>query len=328
MTRFFLFAFIFLFACSETQELKIDYDQENISARYVFDAAEKLLKKKRYSAVDTAYLWIKKHNLVFYADSVLLKHIELYGFQERFEKQISEYSKIFSSDTLDNHTRVPHFYNQIGMSYFKLSKVLVESAIDSTMIKSAISFFKKSYSYKLFYDPFISASSLYYGGLSHLKIGEKEKAHSLFSQLVEDSIITDFQIKAYFKRNNLDNPEDITISDSMRTAYADFFTARNLRRKAISDSLENLEDNISPDSLQKRAREITEGTVNEGMPENFMNLGEDQKEENLSKELKKDTENKVPLNEEKISEQAEKEKILKKKKNSGNDVLILENEEE
>jgi hypothetical protein len=224
---------LLLISCSGSDIFNIEYKSEETTAKKVLDGSKQLVAEKRYKEAEFAYEWLEKNHSSFYKDSVFMQHIELYGLQDRYEIQLNFYKSIFKTDSVDNEKYVPHFYNQMGMAYLSTAKAKVDRQLDSATVKLAISYFQKTYKYKIHKNDELNASSLYYEALSHILLDDTTTARKCLDLVLNEYQFTGIHPKGYFKSQNISNPVDIALTEEQNSFYNETILPANLETEKI-----------------------------------------------------------------------------------------------
>ena len=328
---------LFITSCGKSDTFNAD-DTESYSA--ALKTAKTLLKEKKYKEVEAIYEWLKEKKPQFYKDSVLLDHIHLFGLQERFEKQLDYYTVIFRSDSLNNESVVPHFYYNIGKAYQGLAKVKKEGKIDSVTLASAITYFRKAYKYQLFTDRELHSVAIYNEALCHIIKNDTSTASKRLHLVLNDYFKTEAHPKAYFKLQDITNPNDILLTSQQITyynqvvapKYTDSTTVINSEKPTLDVLTENLPQNNTEEDVVPPPPEDDEETTPSTKTEAQVTPTPVPETEKTSEKIEP-TEDEIQAKKDSIinalntlkKEKAPTKKAKPKKKGSG---IILENTEE
>lgn len=256
--KLFFALFYLLVSCSGTDIFNIDYESEETTAQKVLDGSKQLIAEQRYKEAEFAYTWLEKNHNNFYKDSVFMDHIELYGLQDRYELQLNYYKSIFKTDSVNNEKYVPHFYNQMGRAYLSISKAKVDRQVDSVTVRNAISYFQKTYNYKIHKNDELNASSLYYEALSHIILDDTTTARKRLNNVLTNYKLTKIHPKVYFKSQDISNSSDIKLTTAQITLYEESVLKANLDSAKVKQAQQNIPTITKIDSNQEASKELIE----------------------------------------------------------------------
>jgi tetratricopeptide (TPR) repeat protein len=232
-----LMILLLLFSCSSSDDLSIDFEDEDTTVEQIEAFADQMIEKGNYRLVDSSYQWIKIKNPNYYDNNIFLKKVELFGYEDRYEKQMKFYEDIFVSDSIDNSMYVPHFYAQIGISFYRRLRIKRDGQTDSTMATKAIEYLDKAFYYELYDDQRMRAASRYYAGLTYAELGDASKAEKMYSLILRKYKKSKFHAKAYFKSQEPSVPGDIVLTEDQKTLYRQTFN--------INESESIVDDNVT-----------------------------------------------------------------------------------
>jgi hypothetical protein len=240
MRFFILVSLSIILACSESFTLgQIDYSNEELSVEEVLKHEDYMIKEKKFDDLRAAYDWIKVKSPRYYKEHIEQKYIDLYGIEGRYERQILEYVKIFPNDSVNAVDKVPNFYYQMGKSFEERSKLPATANFDSAMVKEAIGYYTKSYTYDLHDDPKVQSLAMFYAALNTAKLGMMEAAYRLYERLVSEEKYENTlgQAKGYYKKDNVRNTDDIDVTADMMDVYRQRIVQTNLRKDSLAASV-------------------------------------------------------------------------------------------
>ena len=285
MNKFIALMIFLLFSCSSSDELSIDFEDEDTTVEQIETFADQMIEKGEYQLVDSAYNWIKIKNPNYYENNIFLKKIELYGYQERFEKQMGFYEDIFVTDSIDNSSYVPHFYTQTGISFYRRLQIRRDGQVDSILATKAIEYLDKAFKYELYDDKRMKAASRYYAGLTYAELGDTDKAQKMYKIVLDKFKSTKYHSKAYFKNQEPSVLGDIILTEDQKTLYRQTFN--------INESEALTDDNAS---VSKPETVVKEEKADEKSSDTFEAV----------KEVVEDSDKKEDVNENRDSEQEKK----------------------